>query len=97
DGSGIAFTAGPLPRDPSLPYRVDRITYRMDGLGYLDDAVTDLYVVDVASGAVRQLTDDRCLNSDPAWSPDGRSLAYLVSFRPDREFTSHAAINVVDV
>lgn len=85
DGRSIAFTAGPsVVRDRSLPYRVDRVTYRFDGLGYLDDVVQDVYVVDVADRVVRQLTDDRCMNSDPCWSPDGRTLAYLVSFHPDR-------------
>src|SRR5205823_14145993 len=88
DGASIAFTAGPAERrDPSLPYRVDRSTYRFDGLGYVDDVLQDIYVVEVESGSVRQLTSDRCMNGDPRWSPDGRLLSYLVSFPPDRVWT----------
>jgi dipeptidyl aminopeptidase/acylaminoacyl peptidase len=88
DGRAIAFTAGPPEqRDPALPFRVDRVTYRFERIGYLDDAVTDVYVVDVESGALTQLTSDRCMNSNPRWSPDGRSLSYLVSFPPDREWS----------
>src|SRR5262249_46802991 len=67
DGSTIAFPAGPAERrDPSLPYWIDRHTYRFDGLGNLDDVVQDLYVVDVASGDVKQLTDDRAMNAEPS-------------------------------
>lgn len=98
DGRSIAFTAGPREvRDPALPYWVDRMTYRHDGLGYLDDVVTDLYVVEVATGTVRQLTDDRCMNSQPRWSPDGASLAYLVSYHPDRVWNTLAELHVIDV
>jgi dipeptidyl aminopeptidase/acylaminoacyl peptidase len=98
DGRSIAFTAGPAQRrDPSLPYRVDRVTYRFERVGYLDDVVTDVYVVDVASGSTRQLTSDRCMNSDPRWSPDGRSLSYLVSFPPDRMWTGMPELHVLAV
>jgi len=98
DGRTIAFTAGPQQsRDPALPYWVDRVTYRSDGLGYVDDVITDLYTADVATGAVRRLTEDRCMNSDPCWSPDGRSLCYLVSFQPDREWAWLPELHVLDV
>lgn len=38
---------------------------------------TDLFVIDLATGAVRQLTDDPASEQLPAWSPDGRYLAYI--------------------
>jgi Tol biopolymer transport system component/outer membrane protein assembly factor BamD (BamD/ComL family) len=37
----------------------------------------DLYVVQVSTGAVTQLTNDPAVDSAPAWSPDGRQLAFL--------------------
>jgi hypothetical protein len=37
--------------------------------------ISDLYVVDVASGEVRQLTNDKYADLQPAWSPDGRTIA----------------------
>lgn len=98
DGRSIAFTAGPADRrDPALPYRVDRATFRADGLGVLDDVVTDLHVVDVGTGAVRRLTHDRSMNAEPRWSPDGRSLCYLVSFPPDRPWTVRPQLHVLSV
>lgn len=98
DGRSIAFSAGPTePRDPSLPYRVDRVTYRYDALGYLDDAIQDIYVVDVANATVQQLTNDRNMNSDPQWSPDGRSISYLVSFPPDQAWTQLPELHLLTV
>jgi hypothetical protein len=40
----------------------------------------DIRVVDVATGAVRSITNDRALDLQPAWSPDGRTL-YFASDR----------------
>ena len=38
--------------------------------------LTDLFVVDVESGALRQLTTDPFSDLQPAWSPDGRFIAF---------------------
>ena len=38
--------------------------------------VTDLYLMTLASGAVRQLTDDAFADLQPSWSPDGRRIAF---------------------
>ena len=98
DGRLIAFTAGPsVQRDPFRPYWIDRATYRVDGLGYIDDVLQDLYVVNVDTGVVRQLTHDRCMNSEPRWSPDGQRLSYLVSFHPDRVFDFQPELHLIDV
>ncbi len=42
----------------------------------MQQGLTDLYVVDVASGAVKQLTHDPYTDLQPAWSPDGQSIAF---------------------
>jgi dipeptidyl aminopeptidase/acylaminoacyl peptidase len=87
DGSKIAFTAGlqEEPRKPERPYRVDRTVWRFDGIGVLDDAIQDVYVLDVADDGAepRRLTDDRFMNSQPKWSADGQSLVYVASHDPD--------------
>jgi Tol biopolymer transport system component len=38
--------------------------------------LTDLFVVDMNSGAVRQLTQDAFADLQPAWSPDGSRIAF---------------------
>jgi dipeptidyl aminopeptidase/acylaminoacyl peptidase len=86
DGRTIAFTSGPQEeRKPERPYRVDRTVWRFDGMGLLDDAIQDVYVIGVADDAAepRRLTDDRFMNSQPKWSADGQSLVYVASHDPD--------------
>jgi hypothetical protein len=53
----------------------------------LEGGVTDLYSVDVGSAAVTQLTHDAYADLQPAWSPDGRTIA----FTTDR-FTTDLAL-----
>ena len=38
---------------------------------------TDLFVLDLAMTSVRRLTNDQFADVQPAWSPDGRSLAFV--------------------
>ena len=38
---------------------------------------TDLYIYDLGSKSMRQLTDDLFADLQPAWSPDGHSIAFV--------------------
>ncbi|MDQ3212235.1 MAG: peptidase S9 [Acidobacteriota bacterium] len=42
----------------------------------LTGGFNDLFVYDLAAGAVRRLTTDAFAELDPAWSPDGRQIAF---------------------
>jgi Tol biopolymer transport system component len=42
----------------------------------LTGGATDLFVVELNGQRVRRLTDDQFADVEPAWSPDGRSLAF---------------------
>ena len=85
DGRQIAFTAGPAvePPDPAKPYRITRHVYRFDGMGYLDGAVQDLYVLYGEGGEPKQLTRDGCHDQSPAWSPDGQEILFSAAMFPD--------------
>ena len=41
-----------------------------------DTGTYDVYVMEVASGRIIQLTHDAGRNEHPTWSPDGRHLAF---------------------
>ncbi|MFE5677600.1 protein kinase [Streptomyces erythrochromogenes] len=47
------------------------------------DGVQQLFVVGVADGTARQLTSGRGQVEDPAWSPDGKSIAVCLQTEPE--------------
>ncbi len=89
DGSSIAYVTDYDPDNPeeeqpdddaAPPVRVtSRLDYKVDGLGYRGDVRKQIFVVDVASGARRKLTDDVQDYGHPRWSPDGKRLAAQVT------------------
>jgi dipeptidyl aminopeptidase/acylaminoacyl peptidase len=100
EGGKIAFSAVADAAAPDLskePYRLDRTVYRFDGIGYLDDAVQDLYVLDLASGEIRQLTDDRSNNRNPRWAQNGRSILYDANMRFDNSRAMTPDLKTVDL
>ena len=61
---------------------------------------TDLFVYDLKSGVLRRLTDDPLADLQPAWSPDGRRLAFVTdrfSTRLDRLEAGNYRLATIDV
>ncbi len=48
--------------------------------------ITDLYTVELATGEVRQLTNDRFADLQPDWSPDGSTIAFSTDRGPGTDF-----------
>ncbi len=85
-GGRIALCAAPDETAPDLsqrPYRLDRAVYRFDGVGYLDQASQDLYLLDLADGDIRPLTSDRVSHGNPRFSPDGARILTDLTMRAD--------------
>ena len=56
----------------------DRLFYKLDGVGYLPHERQHLWIVDIASGSAKQITDHAVLDEQfPAWSPDGKTIAFI--------------------
>jgi dipeptidyl aminopeptidase/acylaminoacyl peptidase len=80
----------PKPKTPP-PFVIDRLQFKQDTVGYLDRRRTHLYVFDVAAKSLTQITSGDYDDNEPAWSPDGKSLAFTSNRStpdPDRNFNT---------
>ena len=59
------------------PIVVDRYRFKQDVRGYLDARRTHLYLFDIAAKKVETLTTGLFDETSPAWSPDGRHIAFI--------------------
>ena len=92
DGSRLLLTlTDPKPADltedkgddnKAVPYVIDRMQFKQDYSGYLDRRRTHVYVYTPNSDTTVQLTFGDYDDSNPVWSPDGKSIA-LISDRSD--------------
>ena len=60
---------------PGTPHHRDQ--YRYNGEGFTYDRRRHLLVIDAASGETRQITQGDWDDTQPAWSPDSRRLAFV--------------------
>jgi dipeptidyl aminopeptidase/acylaminoacyl peptidase len=104
DGKSIAFVSIVPKKDPwkielpsapegakwtEAPRIVERLDYRQDQVGFVEDGYQHLFLVDAAGGTPRQITDgdfDDGRNASIAFTPDGREILFTGLRTPDWEY-----------
>ncbi len=83
---------------PTSDYRyVDRLSFLHNGSGFVYDSHQQLWVVDLETGDARRLTNVDWSVDMPAWSPDGKRIAYCTNERRDADYDPRSHVFVVDV
>jgi dipeptidyl aminopeptidase/acylaminoacyl peptidase len=106
DATRIAYVAS-APHDPATAraYLDDKsgarhirmLPFKSDSDGLLDGVRKHLYVIDVEEGVGKRLTQGDFDVSAPAWSPDGRAIAFSARVAFSEVATGLSDMCVVDV
>lgn len=94
-GGGDATDQASAAKKAPKPIVVTRLQFKRDGTGYLDERRTHVYVFEVVSKDMFQLTDGPYDDSSPVWSPDGNSLAFVSNRTEEPDANDNSDVFVV--
>ncbi len=77
------------------PWVIDRLQFKRDYVGYLDRHRTHLYVFDVATDGLTQITSGDYDDSDGVWSPDGKLVAFVSNRTEEPDHNQNTDIWIV--
>jgi dipeptidyl aminopeptidase/acylaminoacyl peptidase len=85
------------PPAPPKPIVIDRYHFKQDIQGYLrNDAFSALYIYDFGTKKAEKLTTFKNVNeNEPAWSPDGVSIAFVCNQDTDADRSNNTDVLVV--
>ncbi|MER6529950.1 serine hydrolase [Streptomyces sp. NPDC001508] len=104
DGRRLAFSAAvdraPADGKPDAapePIVVDTLDQRADGAGWIGSVRRQVFVLDLESGRVRQVTDGDADADGPCWSPDGRLVAFVGAIDHRADVSLERRVHTVEV
>ena len=85
------------PGEPLSDYRyMDRLGYLANGAGFMQGRECQIWIVDLATGEARPITNVRTGIEEFAWSPDGKRIAMTVQSNRDFDLRVRSQIVVID-
>ncbi|OGD38964.1 MAG: peptidase S9 [Candidatus Aminicenantes bacterium RBG_19FT_COMBO_58_17] len=83
-------------RKTKPPILIDRYHFKEDRQGYLGNLHEHLWVFDLEAGKGEALTSGAFDDRAPAWSPDGRSIAFVSNRAPDPDRSGDSNVYVIE-
>ena len=77
------------------PWVITRRQFKQDYVGYLDSRRTHLFVLDIETKKMTQITSGDFDDSEPTWSPDGKHIAFTSNRTADPDSNYNTDIWVV--
>ena len=96
DPDSASTAADTSKNTTARPIVINRFQFKEDETGYLDNGRDHLYLFELASRKAELLTPGDYNEQSPAWSPDGRSIAFVSKRRQDFDRTNNWDLYVVD-